>query len=149
MTQTFNFFIPICSLELFRKYFVPDSIRFCYLLKAEARETYSINVFRKNISVEIVNPPSYYVFGKRFDNVIHTKLRNNCVFSMIFTNVTSQILHFVLADIMKMYKISFLYVNIIIMPETIWLINYLCLTSLILIQMYHYTEIYTCLCRLI
>ena len=148
MTQTFNFFIPICSLELFRKYFVPDSIRFCYLLKAEARESYSINVFRKNISVEIVNPPSYYVFGKTFNNIIHTKLRKKCVFNMIFTS-SSQILHFVHADTLKMYKISLLYVNIIIMPETIWLINYLCLTSLILIQLYHYTEIYTCLCRLI
>ena len=49
------------------------------LLKAEAREAISINSFRKNIFVEIVNPPSYYAFGNRFINIIHTKLRHKCI----------------------------------------------------------------------
>ena len=42
-------------------------------------EAISINSFRKNISVEIENPPSYYAFGKRFINIIHTKLRHKCI----------------------------------------------------------------------
>ena len=45
----------------------------------EAREAISINSFRKNIFVEIANPPSYYAFGKRFINIIHTKLRRKCI----------------------------------------------------------------------
>ena len=48
-------------------------MEFIYL-KAEARETILIN-FAKNIYVEIANPPSYFVFGKRFINVIHTQRR--------------------------------------------------------------------------
>ena len=66
-----NYFIPRCRLELFKKSFVPDSIRLWNLLKAEAREAISINSFRKNISVEIENPLSYYAFVKRFINIIH------------------------------------------------------------------------------
>ena len=65
--------IPISRLKLFKKSFVSDSIRLWNLLKAETRETISINSFRKNISVEIVSPPSYHVYGKRFINIIHTK----------------------------------------------------------------------------
>ena len=67
------------SLWNYLKIFVPDSIRLWNLLKAEAREAISIKSFRKNISVEIVNPPSYYAFGKRFINIIHTKLRHKCI----------------------------------------------------------------------
>ena len=97
-----NYFIPRCRLELFKKSFVPDSIRLWNLLKAEAREAISINSFRKNISVEIENPPSYYAFGKRFINIIHTKLRHKCTYViMIFINEISQILHFVHAVTMK------------------------------------------------
>ena len=38
-----------------------------------------MNSFRKNISVEIANPSSYFAFGKRFINIIHTKLRYKCI----------------------------------------------------------------------
>ena len=65
--------------RLFKIFFVPDSIRPWNLLKAEAREAISIKLFRKNISVEIANPPSYYAFGKRFINIIHPKLRHKCI----------------------------------------------------------------------
>ena len=52
------------------KNYVPDSMRLWNLLKAEAREAISITSFRKNISVEIVDPLSFYAFGKRFINII-------------------------------------------------------------------------------
>ena len=65
-----NNFIPRCRLKLFKKSFVPDSIRLEFI-----KEAISINSFRKNISGEIENPPSYYAFGRRFINTIHKKLR--------------------------------------------------------------------------
>ena len=52
------------------KNYVPDSMRLWNLSKADAREAISITSFRKNISVEIVNPLSFYAFGKRFINII-------------------------------------------------------------------------------
>ena len=70
-----NYYILTYKLELCIKIsFVSDSIRLWNLLKAEARETISINSFRKNISVEIANSRSYFTFGKRFINIIHTNL---------------------------------------------------------------------------
>ena len=47
--------------RLFKIFFVPDSIRLWNLLKAEAREAILIKNFHNNISVEIANPPSYYL----------------------------------------------------------------------------------------
>ena len=38
------------------------------------------NSICKNISVEIENPRSYYVFGKRFINIIQTKLRHKFIY---------------------------------------------------------------------
>ena len=86
-----KYFIPRCRLELFKKSFVPDSIRLWNLLKEEAREAISIKSFLKNISVEIANPPSYYAFGKRFINIIHTKLRHKCIlhYDLYKRNITN------------------------------------------------------------
>ena len=50
------------QIKIIKKSFVPDSIRLWNLLKAEEREAISINSFSKNLSVEIANPPSYFVF---------------------------------------------------------------------------------------
>ena len=46
------------QIRIFFNVVVPDSIRLLNLLKAEARGDISINLFCKNISVEIANPPS-------------------------------------------------------------------------------------------
>ena len=93
----FDYFIPTCRIELFKKSLVPDSIGLWYLLKAEARETILINSFCKNVSVEIINQPSYNAFGKRFINIIHTKLRHKCILHYHYDlyKRISQILHFV------------------------------------------------------
>ena len=47
--------------------------------------------FRKNISIEIVNQPSYYAFGKHFINIIHTKLRHKCIlhYDLYKRNITN------------------------------------------------------------
>ena len=72
-------YIPRSRLELFKKSFVPDSIKLWNSLALDIREAISINAFRKNILPQITTPPSYFSFGKRYTNVIHTKLRHNCI----------------------------------------------------------------------
>ena len=72
-------YIPRSRLELFKKSFVPDSIKLWNLLDLETREAISMNAFRKNILPQITIPPSYFSFGKRYTNIIHTKLRHNCI----------------------------------------------------------------------
>ena len=57
-----NNFIPRSRLDLFQKYFVPDSIRLRNLIKSEASGAVSIN----SISVEITSASFYFAFGKRF-----------------------------------------------------------------------------------
>ena len=56
--------------------------------------------------------------------------------------VISQTLYFVHAYKTKMYIIFSLHAKMILKPGTICLINFLCLTWLILIQIYNYTEMY-------
>lgn len=36
---------------------------------------------RKNLRafIKIINPPTYFSFGKRYTNILHTKLRHNCL----------------------------------------------------------------------
>ncbi|XP_055995247.1 uncharacterized protein LOC125672352 isoform X1 [Ostrea edulis] len=86
-----KFYIPKCRLELFKKSFVPDSVKQWNLLNVETREAISINSFRKNIITDITIPPSYYSFGKRYINIIHTKLRYNCIlnYDLYKLNITN------------------------------------------------------------
>ena len=58
---------------------------------AEAREAISLNLFRKNISVEIVNPLPYYAFGKGFINIIHTIYTCNIIHceTQVYTSLRS------------------------------------------------------------
>jgi hypothetical protein len=72
-------YIPRSRLALFEKSCVPDSIKLWNSLALDIREAISINAFRKNILLQITIPPSYFSFGKRYTNIIHTKLRHNCI----------------------------------------------------------------------
>ena len=119
--------IPIRRLKLFKKSFVSDSIRLWNLFKAETREAISTNSFRKNISVEIVNPPSYHVFGKRFINIIQTKLRHKCI--VHYDHYKRNISDTPFCSCGHNEDVyHFLYVKVIIKPETICLINFFRLT---------------------
>lgn len=74
-----NYSVPISRLELYKKSFVPDTIRKWNSLKLEVREATSLNIFKKNITESIPQPPTYFSFGKRTINILHTKLRHNCI----------------------------------------------------------------------
>lgn len=47
-------------------------------LNIEARTATSMNLFCKHMPT-VTKPPIYFSFGKRCINIIHTKLRHNCV----------------------------------------------------------------------
>lgn len=74
-----DYIVPRCRLQLFRNSFIPDAVKQWNLLKEEVREAISINSFRKNLETKVKSPPSFFSFGKRYTNIIHTKLRHNCI----------------------------------------------------------------------
>ena len=74
-----QFIFPRCNLELFKKSFVPDTTKYWNSLSIEARASTSINTFRKYLTTAVSNPPPYFSFGKRYTNIVHTKLRYNCL----------------------------------------------------------------------
>ena len=43
------------------------------------REASSLPVFRRGLNSNIIKPPKYLSFGKRFLDIIHTKLRHRCI----------------------------------------------------------------------
>ena len=49
-------------------------------MKDRSKISHLYKSFRKNISVEIVNQPSYYAFGKRFIYIFNRKLRHSRIF---------------------------------------------------------------------
>ena len=72
-----DYIIPRCRLQLFRNSFIPDAVKQWNLLKVEVREVISISSFRKNLETKVKSPPSFFSFGKRYTNIIHTKLRHD------------------------------------------------------------------------
>ena len=48
-------------------------------LQIEAREAASLNIFKKHINKNIPKSPTYFSAGNRKINIIHTKLRHNCI----------------------------------------------------------------------
>lgn len=71
--------MPRCRLEAFNKSFFPDTIRKWNSLNNNTKEATSLNIFKKSLQSNYTKPPKYFSFGKRFLNIIHTKLRHNCV----------------------------------------------------------------------
>ena len=74
-----NYSLPRCRLEAFNKSFFPDTIRKWNSLNNNTKEATSLNIFKKSLQSNYTKPPKYFSFGKRFLNIIHTKLRHNCV----------------------------------------------------------------------
>ena len=74
-----NYSLPKCRLELFNKSFIPDTVRKWNAIKINIREATSVKSFKKCLLSNIVKPPKYFSFGRRFWNIIHTRLRHNCI----------------------------------------------------------------------
>jgi ribosomal protein S17E len=74
-----DYSLPKCRLELFNKSFIPDTVEKWNNLSTNTRDASSITSFKKHIQNSVDKPPRYFSFGKRFINVIHTRLRHNCI----------------------------------------------------------------------
>ena len=78
-----NYTLPKCRLDAFKKSFVPDTIHIWNSVSLDIRRETSVNKFKTLLSglyqTGISKPPSYYSFGKRKLNIIHTKLRHCCI----------------------------------------------------------------------
>jgi hypothetical protein len=134
-------YIPRSRLELFKKSFVPDSKNLWNSLALDIWEAISINAFRKNILPQITIPPSYFSFGKRYANIIHTKLRHNCILlcDLDKRNITNSP-YCACGHIEDAYHFFFL-VKIIVELEIIYSIDFLVLTWSILTQICFYLVI--------
>lgn len=76
-----NYCLPRCRTELFKKSFVPDTFQLCNTLSIGVRNETSIQRFKNSLykSKNIAKAPSFFTHGKRKLNIIHTKLRHNCI----------------------------------------------------------------------
>ena len=77
--NSFDYSLPKCRLELYNKSFVPDTVRKWNSLSNETREITSIGIFKRKLSNNNDKPPKYFSYGKRYLNILHTKLRHNCI----------------------------------------------------------------------
>lgn len=82
-----NYSIPKCRLQLYKSSFVPTVVNEWNALSKDVRESDSIRIFKEKIHVSIINQnditcrtkPDFFTYGDRFFNIIHTRLRHNCV----------------------------------------------------------------------
>ena len=79
-----NYSLPKCRLQLYKTSFVPTVISEWNTLPQEIRDAPSLKTFSQKIisHVNEINnnhPPEYFSHGDRTLNILHTKLRHNCI----------------------------------------------------------------------
>ena len=74
-----NYSIPVCKLQTYKSSFVPTVINEWNSLPLNTRLSSSLSVFKSKIKQKITEAPPYFNFGKRRNNILHTRLRHNCV----------------------------------------------------------------------
>lgn len=85
MRNSQNYSLPKCRLQVYKSSLIPTVIGEWNSLPLHIREVNSLSTFINLITSDkdILNinksPPSYFSFGDRFYNIIHTKLRHNCI----------------------------------------------------------------------
>jgi hypothetical protein len=79
--QSQKYGIPKCRLNIYKSSFVPVAIDECNSLPLELRQSTSLNSFKNNFQIPITPRPSFFSHGERYWNIIHTRLRHNCVWN--------------------------------------------------------------------
>ena len=69
---------PKCRLEIMKKSFVPSSVNLWNTLSDETRLCNSIITFKTKLKTDVNSVPLYFKYGKRWLNVIHSRIRHNC-----------------------------------------------------------------------
>lgn len=73
-------------MELYKSSFVPTVVDEWNALSTDVRESDSVRIFKEKIHVSVKNEnvltcrtrPNFFIYGDRFLNIIHTRLRHNC-----------------------------------------------------------------------
>ena len=73
-----NYVIPFCRLEITKNSFFPSATNEWNHLNNEIRNSPNINIFKRKIKLQTPQPPTYFNFGDRKLNIIHTRLRHMC-----------------------------------------------------------------------
>lgn len=77
--QSQNYSIPKCRLNIYKSSFVPTAIHLWNGIPLEIRNLPTLKSFKKSFLSSKSQPPSYFSYGERYWNVIHTRLRHNCI----------------------------------------------------------------------
>lgn len=76
-----NYIPPRVKYDTYKKSFIPDAISKWNSLNSDTKKSTSIRQFQRSISkcTSDSKVPKYFLHGKRATNIIHTKLRHNCL----------------------------------------------------------------------
>ena len=74
-----NYSIPKYRLNIYKSSFVPVAIDAWNTIPLEIRQSSSLNSFKNSFKNSKNAPPSYFSHGERYWNIVHTRLRHNCV----------------------------------------------------------------------
>ena len=70
--------VPFSRTNLYFNSFLPSVIRDFNNLSPEIKQAPSLSVFKRLLSKNTTRAPSYFYFGNRKTQILHTKLRTNC-----------------------------------------------------------------------
>lgn len=73
--------IYLLKYDTYKKSFIPDAIGKWNSLNSDIKKSTFIRQFQRSISNNSSDSkvPKYFLHGKRVANIIHTKLRHNCL----------------------------------------------------------------------
>ena len=78
--NTLNYNVPKCKLQTYKNSFVPTVINEWNSLPTDIKTSESIGSFMKKVNNTKQNsPPVYFACGNRRLNILHTRLRHNCI----------------------------------------------------------------------
>ena len=73
-----NYIVPNCRLEITKKSFFPSTITDWNGLDQTIRDSRNVKIFKSKINPKLEKPPSYFNYGNRKLNILHTRLRHMC-----------------------------------------------------------------------
>ena len=77
--NTLNYSVPKCKLQLYKHSFVPTVINEWNSLPENIKTSESIVTFMNKVKTKQNSPPVYFACGIRRLNILHTRLRHNCI----------------------------------------------------------------------
>ena len=80
--QSQNYNIPKSRLNIYKSSFVPKAIDEWNAIPLEIRQSSTLASFKNSLNTLKPTRPLYFSHGERYWNIIHTRLRHNCVLNI-------------------------------------------------------------------